>query len=359
MEKAHLDFETRGAVDLLKVGAYRYVEDKDTDIWLFSWRLGSGPINRWLPGSPPPTALLEHIAAGGVVTAHNAVFERLVWNSVLRRTAGCESYPRLTIAQMDCTMSRSLAIHLPADLDTLAKALDLSEQKDTEGHTLMRKMAKPRKRNDDGTFVWWDDQSNIDRLAVYCDQDVLTECAVDARLPPLSADERRLWELDQKINDRGIALDLPTIHACVEVLEIAQTRAHARMNELTGGAVRKCSEALRIVEWLNSRGISATSIAKSEHGELKAFADLAGDDVAREVIELRAEAAKSSTAKYTRMLQVACEDGRARGLLAYHRAHTGRWGGALLQPQNLPSFDEDTDLNGILGTIDIMEDTVC
>jgi len=329
VEKAHLDFETRGAVDLLKVGAYRYVEDKDTDIWLFSWRLGSGPINRWLPGSPPPTALLEHIAAGGVVTAHNAVFERLVWNSVLRRTAGCESYPRLTIAQMDCTMSRSLAIHLPADLDTLAKALDLSEQKDTEGHTLMRKMAKPRKRNDDGTFVWWDDQSNIDRLAVYCDQDVL------------------------------IALDLPTIHACVEVLEIAQTRAHARMNELTGGAVRKCSEALRIVEWLNSRGISATSIAKSEHGELKAFADLAGDDVAREVIELRAEAAKSSTAKYTRMLQVACEDGRARGLLAYHRAHTGRWGGALLQPQNLPSFDEDTDLNGILGTIDIMEDTVC
>jgi len=353
--KIHLDFESASAVDLLKTGVYRYAEDPSTFIWLFSWRIGNGVVNQWRPGWPAPAALLDHIAAGGIVTAHNAVFERLVWNSVLRRTAGCESYPRLSIEQMDDTMARALAIHLPPKLEDLARALDLPEQKDAEGSTLMKKMAKPRKRNDDGTFTWWGDPANIDRLGLYCDQDVLTECAVDMRLPPLSTDERRLWELDQQINDRGIALDLNTIQACVEVLEIAQTRAHARMSELTGGQVRKCSEATRIVQWLTDRGIPTESIAKAEHDGLKTLADLVGDPVAREVIELRAEAAKSSTAKYTRMLQVACEDGRARGLLAYHRAHTGRWGGALLQPQNLPSFDEDTDLDGVLGTIDILQ----
>ena len=40
-------------------------------------------------------------------------------------------------------MSRALAIHLPGDLDTLAKVLGLSEQKDKEGSTLMKKMMSP------------------------------------------------------------------------------------------------------------------------------------------------------------------------------------------------------------------------
>ena len=355
--RAHLDIETCSPLDLTKVGVYRYVEDPDTSIWLFSYRLDDSPSNgcfRWRPGWEPPFALLDHIAFGEPVVAHNANFERQIWNAVVRRLAGSESWPRLSIEQMDCTMSRGLAVHLPADLETLAQVLGLSEQKDKEGRRLMLQMSKPRKRNDDGTFTWWDEPEKIERLAAYCDQDVATECAIDAKLPPLSPDERAIWELDQRINDRGIALDVESIHRCVAVLEVAQERANARMSELTSGYVRKVTEATRIVEWLKQRGVPAESIAKSEHGGLLSWAEMFSDEIAVEVIKLRAEAGRSSTAKFQAMLNVVCADGRARGLLQYHRASTGRWGGALLQPHNLPRVDEDTELPAVLGALEIM-----
>ncbi len=265
--RAHLDIETRSSLDLTKTGVYRYVEDPDTSIWLFSYRFDRGPIQRWLApglqsgGQGSPAALLEHIAAGGWVVAHNANFERQVWNAVVRRLAGCESWPRLHIQQMNCTMARALAVHLPADLDTLAQVLGVAEQKDKDGRRLMLQMSKPRKRD---PLTWWDEPEKIERLGAYCDQDVATECAIDAKLPPLSDDERALWELDQRINDRGMALDIESIHRCVAVLEVAQERANARMSELTGGYVRKVTEATRSVEWLEARGIPAASIAKAE-----------------------------------------------------------------------------------------------
>lgn len=349
--KAHLDLETRSPLDLTKVGVYRYVEDPDTSIWLFSYRFDAGPIQRWRPGERAPDALLEHIASGGRVVAHNANFERQIWNAVVRRLAGCEGWPRLNIAQCDCTMSRALAVHLPANLEELAGVLGLPEQKDKEGRRLMLQMAKPRKRN--GTFVWWDEPEKIERLADYCDQDVLTECAVDAKLPPLSADERDLWELDQRINDRGFALDVESIHRCLAVLEVAQERANARMAELTGGYVKKITEATRMVEWLKGRGVPATSIAKAEQSELLSWTDTIGDETATEVIRLRAEAGRSSTAKFKTMLLIVCADGRARGQLSYHRASTGRWGGELVQPHNLPRVSEAEEL-AVAGAMEIM-----
>jgi len=66
---------------------------------------------------------------------------------------------------------------------------------------------------------------------------------------------------------------------------------------------------------------------------------------ARELINLRLSFAKSSLAKYDKLVNIVDPDtDRAYGLLRYHGASTGRWSGNLFQPQNLPrpSFD-DTD----------------
>ncbi len=356
----HLDFETRSPTDLKRTGVYRYVEDPHTAIWLFAYRFRHGPILQWRPGQSAPDRLLEHIAAGGWVKAHNAAFERIVWNVVLRRTPGCERWPRLTIQQMDCSMARALAIHLPGDLDTLGAVLNIMHQKDKEGHALMMKLAKPRKPTKTcplplgADYLWWDAPENIDRLGLYCEGDVAAETDIDDRLPPLSVAEREIWELDQVINDRGIALDASSIERCVAVLEVAQQRANARMSELTSGEVTKCTEAARIVSWLQRRGLPADSIAKDEHKALLQWCDVLGDDLAADVIRLRATNGKSSTAKFDRMLEVKCADNRARGLLRYHRAPTGRWGGEFIQPHNLPRVDEDEELPDVLGALEIM-----
>lgn len=59
-------------------------------------------------------------------------------------------------------------------------------------------------------------------------------------------------------------------------------------------------------------------------------------DNVRLVLQARQDTARSSTAKLKSMLEAACSDDRARGMLLYHGASTGRWTGKLCQPQNFP-----------------------
>lgn len=349
----HGDFETKSAKDLPAVGQYRYAEDPSTGIWMLCWAFDPREVHEWRPGDPAPDRLLDHVARGGRFVAHHANFERQIWNTTLLRFY--PGWPRLTIQQMDCTMARALALHLPANLDDLAKVLGLVEQKDTEGSTLMKKMARPRKIHADGSITWWDEPANVDRLGGYCRQDVRTEFAADRRLVPLSAEERELWELDQEINDRGCKVDLDMINRIVVVLQEAQERANLRMHTITSGAVEKVTQPTRLVDWLVGRGIPCDSMAKGNHDELIEIAKLRGDDHAKAAIELRREAGKTSTAKFARMLEYVCKDGRLHGLFGYHRASTGRWGGAGPQPQNLPRVDGDRDLPDVLTTLAVLE----
>lgn len=350
-----LDFETASVADLKEVGVYRYAEHPSTKIWLFSYRIDDGPVERWTPGSSPPMALLEHVHSGNRVVAHNASFERIIWNRVLRRMRGSENWPALRIEQLDCTMSRSLAIHLPADLDDLAMVLSLTERKDREGKALMKKMSKPRKIEPDGSIVWWDSPENIERLGAYCDQDVVVESAINKMLPPLSTDERALWELDQRINDRGARVDLGLVRKIVKVLEVAKARDNARMADLTADAVAKTTQNKVLLKWFQGRGFVTDSIAKGSHADLRAWAEVLGDDEAAAVLELRASGAKTSVAKYDRMTEYADEKERMRGLFSYHRASTGRWGGSGPQVQNLPRCDEDTELPDVMALIQMLE----
>ena len=353
MTTAHHDFETRSAADLKKVGLYRYFEHSTTSVLCMSWRVGSeGPVNRWRPGDEDPYALLEHIANGGTLTAHNAAFERRAWRWL--RENGHADWPSLSAEQQDCTMARAAALALPQSLDQLGKALKTTIQKDDVGHRLMMQMCKPRKVEADGSIVWWDAPEKLERLAEYCDNDVETETAIDAMLPFLSDTERRAWLLDQKINERGVRLDVHTISRAIEVVSEAQQRADDRMWWLTDGDVKKCTETAKLVAWLNSRGVPCTSIAKGEVDEIVQSTMVLGDALAQEAIELRSAAAKSSTAKFKKMLETVQADGRARGLLNYHGASTGRWAGRLWQPQNLPRVDADRDLPDVLRAVELL-----
>lgn len=355
MAAVHLDFETRSAVDLKKAGVYRYAEDTSTAVWVARFRFDDGPVEEWRPlVAEPPATLVGHVAGGGRVVAHNAAFERTIWNRCLPQYC-VHPLPKLQPEQMNCTMARAQALGLPASLEALGAVLKLPIQKDLEGRRLMMKMSRPRKINDDGSRVWWDEPANIDRLSAYCATDVLTECGADAALPQLSEAEQRLWVLDQKINDRGVAIDVRLVQRALDVVAEAKKRADRQMWRLTGGAVAKCTEVAKIVDWLNARGIACESVAKGEVEDLIVHAQLVDDEKAEEVIRLRRAAGKASTAKYQAMLNSVCADGRVRGTLAYHAAHTGRWGGRLIQPQNFPRVDPDRDLPDVQEALEVLD----
>jgi DNA polymerase len=337
---AHIDIETGSATDLRKAGVHRYAECSTTRAWGFCYALGDEPPRQWRPGQPAPAPLLTHIERGGIVHAHNAIFERTIWNVVL---CGLEPrWPRLHIEQQRCTLARAAAVGLPQDLDTLSEVLNQKQKKDKEGALIMRKMSKPRRITHEG-IEWWDTPALLDRNMAYCEQDVRTERETDRLLPPLSPAELEIWFLDQHINDRGIYIDIDAVTRAVDIVEHAKRQADREMKAITGGQVKRCTEVAQILKFIRSRGLVCEQLRKGDHDEIMVLGDIAGDPVIRKVVELRREASKTSTAKYTAMLNCVCADGRIRGQFAYHGAGPGRWAGRLVQPQNLVRVDEETE----------------
>jgi len=350
METLWLDFETRSTVDLKTAGVHRYAEHPDTGVWCYAFRRGDEETRFCLGDETPPADLVRHVETGGLVVAHNAVFERTIWNKVLRRDF--DWLPELRIEQTDCTLARACALGIPADLDGAAGAVDLPFRKDEEGSRVMMRMMRPRRVEADGTLVWWDEPDRVQRLVDYCKQDVLVESELDKRLPNLTDRERRIWLLDQEINERGVKLDVPLIERMLEIAAYARRQLDKRMAEVTSGQVKTCNQLQPLKAWLAERGLPQIDSLDKEHLADYLSRDSLSAEV-REVLKLRQQGSKNSTAKFETMMSCVCGDGRARGQLFYHGAQPGRWSGRLIQPQNLYRIDPEKDDAGIHLAIEI------
>lgn len=333
MTVLHIDFETRSALDLREVGLWNYARHETTAPWCMAWAIGDAEPVIWTPGDDLPNAIVDHIMVGEPVVAHNAPFEMAIWNQVM---VPRHEWPALLPQFTYCTMAQAYAMGLPGSLEDAAMAMGLHVLKDKEGRALMLRMAKPRKVNPDGSIVWWDEPDKLARLYAYCQQDVRVERELHKRLMPLSEQERKIWLLDYQINQRGVAVDRPSVEAAIRMAETLKADYDRQMTEATGGAVQTCNALIPLKEWLAARGLpeAADGLAKADLAEYLAREDLAPE--VRRVLTMRQEAAKASTAKLTPMVNVAGADSRLRNLFQYHGAATGRWAGRKVQPHNLP-----------------------
>lgn len=317
-------------MDLRTTGVYPYAQHKDTDIWCMAWAFDDEEPVIWVPGEHLPPRIIEHIQAGGELRAWNAQFERVIWNEIMRKRYF--NIP-VHISQWVCTAAEAAAMALPRSLDQAAIVLNIGQKKDKGGYELMMRMTRPRRTEDDGTPVWWDVDERKQRLFAYCIQDVRVERAIKPALRRLTPHEREVYLLDQRMNDKGVRIDRELIVAAQNIACEGTDRADAVIAELTGGQVAKVTSVAGLTQWVRAQGVETASVAKAAVREL-----LDGDlsPEVRRVLEVRAEAGRSSLAKLGSMLEVACTDDRARGLLMYHGASTGRWTGKLIQPQNFP-----------------------
>lgn len=335
----HIDFETRSPVDLRKTGVYVYAECPDTDIWCAAYALGDEKPRLWLPGLDCPDDVREHIESGKTVTAHNASFERIIWRDIFKPRY---EWPEPRLEQWRCTMAMSYALSMPGSLDMAAAALGLDHRKDDAGYRVMMQMAKPRKRHEDGTYTWWDDDERKQKLFAYCLQDVVVERAIEKRLLQLRPFEQRVWQLDQKINDLGVYVDVELCEAANDIVDQMKARLDAEMKVVTQREVSATTNANQLREWLNRRGLGCDSVAKDIVEGFLSYEGLAPD--VRRALELRQAGSQTSVAKIDALLRRRQADGRARGMLQYHAAGTGRWGGRGFQPQNLKRPDEETNI---------------
>lgn len=331
-----IDVESRSAADLRKTGAARYFEDPSADVLCAAWCVDDGPVSTWVRGQPCPPEVAAHVAAGLPIAAWNATFEFWSWKYVLGPKHG---WPVPTINQMVDTMAQAAAMSIPQSLDGAAQALAMEQQKDKDGMRLIRKFSIPRKAKKGeapGLIYWTNPEDAPDDFAAfvaYCKTDVEVERAIRQKLVPLSDYEQRVWALTLRMNDRGVHLDMPLVDALQRVAEQAKARLDKEMLQATAGNVTACSQVAALTRWLQAQGVDADKLNKN------AIEDLLSSELpehARRAVELRKEAAKTSTAKLDAMQASACRDDRARGLHLYHGAGTGRWSGRLIQTQNMP-----------------------
>ena len=357
-----------------------------------------------LPATPFPDELAERVELGELMEAHNAFFERNIWMAIMVQKYG---FPAVDDDQWRCSAAVAASFAMRRKLEHVAADLRVSQQKDMDGHKAMLALSKPRTATarerviiaeanglgrwkygktgrakpkyivskdthkllsgricdlpDKGIQIpetispWNQSSRDILRLIEYCKQDVRTERAVAKALRPLTGSELDLWKLDQKINMRGVFIDVPFAQGALRAGAEAEKMAEAELQALTDGEVEKTTKRQQFKEWLRSQGVKIpTKLAKhidDETGEMsmvekettesKSLKPLLKDadlpEHVAQAIETWLAINKTSTKKYKAMMnRVSLDDHRVREILRYYAATTGRWGGMGIQPQNFP-----------------------
>ena len=330
---AHLDWESRSNLDLTKCGLYTYSKGAHTDLWMGAWAIDDGEAKLWLPGEPCPPELKAHIESGGQVWAHSAEFEIEMCNQIAAKRYG---WPTIKYEQTVCTKAMAFALGLPGTLEKSAAALGVSQQKDMEGKRLMLMMCAPRGFDGlNARYTWWDEPEKIKRLGEYCLQDLEVEREIGKRMLQLSTYEKKVWQLDQKINSRGIKIDMPAVESALKLVDQEKQKLIKEIQDVSGNEIASPHCTQQIKDFLFDHLVPAESIAKAEAGILLARTDL--PDVCRRVLDIRRDAAKTSTAKLAAMLDGSSpDDRRFRGGFQYSGANTRRWAGRRIQLQNFP-----------------------
>ena len=325
----YIDFETRSKADLKKVGAYKYASNPTTSVLCLAYEYNDEGVKLWTPDDPLPEFLMTLIKKGVSVEAHNAQFEYAIWNLCARRLY---DFPELKWDQLHCSLAKASALSLPRDLIGLTMALDVPTKKDNAGHRIMLQLTKPRKPTKNNPEIWINDPEKFQKLYDYCMTDVLAEKQCSETMPDLSADERKVFLLDQKINERGIYCDVELCKTALLFVETFEKELIAELETLTHGVVKTAKQVQKMVTFLQTCGVQISNMQAGTVEKILAEQDLA--PVPLRVLEIRQLLGKSSVSKFKKMIDMADLDNRIRGTLLYHGASTGRWSGKGIQPQN-------------------------
>lgn len=346
MTTLFFDAETYSEADLKSAGTHRYAEHHSTEVMLAQWAVDDGdPAVEDLTGRKMPSAVLvAHLEDPAVeIVAHNSAFDR----TLLRHCWGLD----IPVERWRDTMVKALAHGLPGALGKVGPILGLEEdqQKDKRGSQLIQLFCKPRPKGnkikratrDTHPAEWAEFRDG------YSPQDIVSMRAIDAALPQwnyrVGGSELALWHLDQKINDRGFAVDLDLAVAAIAATDVEKARLKAATQEATDGLVSAPSKrddmlAFILAEYgVDLPDMKADTLRRRlEDPELP--------DGVKLLIGIRLEATKTSTAKYQALVKATSADGRLRNTLQFAGAlRTSRWAGRIFQPQNMPRPTEGFD----------------
>jgi DNA polymerase len=337
----YIDLETRSRCDLPGRGVYNYVQDPSTEVLCMSYAFNDEDVQTWRPSEPFPTRVALH---RGQIRAHNAAFERLMFWYVICPDFGV---PEPALEQFYCTATQARANCAPGSLEDVGRFAGAGMRKDHRGAQLIRLLSIPQ---GDGTFR--DDPKLMAEMVAYCEQDVRAMRVISKTLRGLSDEELSDYHINERINDRGVRLDVPLAKAAVRYAAQELDDIQQVVQDVTGGALTSVRSP-RMREWVQERvgpearklmqvwkdGVEKTSIDKTVRANLLAMEN--PDEVPAEVAEVvqcADDLWASSVAKFERAASLSDDqDGRVRGAFVFAGGSaTGRASSYGLQVHNFP-----------------------
>lgn len=377
MNRMFIDLETRSDADITKTGVYRYADSPCFDILLFAVSIDDAPVQVYdlAQNDIIPDNILHALADHNVMKhSFNASFERVCISVWLKR-----NYPELfhgygnpqdsVSDYLDpeswrCSMVASAYLGLPLTLAGVGAVLKLEQQKMTEGKALIRYFCVPYDTIH-GVPKFRSPADAPDKWQIfkaYNKRDVETEMEIEAKISKFPVPQS-VWEeyiLDQKINDRGIQVDMPFVQNAIQIGDTVKKALTEKLSDITG--LENPNSVQQMKNWLSESGLEMQSLGKKEVQEQL----LTAPTHIREVLQLRQQTSKSSVKKYTAMQNAVCHDYRARGMFQFYGANrTGREAGRIIQLQNLPQnhlpdLEEARDLvlSGDIDALDMLYEDI-
>jgi DNA polymerase len=304
-----IDFETRSHCDLKKHGVYNYAQDGTTDVLCMSYAFDDEDVRTWTPDQPFPEDVRHHT---GMIYAHNAAFERLIFWYVLQINFKLE--------QFFCTATQARANCAPGSLEDVGRFAGASMKKDHRGAQLIRALCVPPFKNDPALMT---------ELVQYCEQDVRAMRAISLGMRPLSPEELGDYHVNERINDRGVLVDVHLATAAVGYAAQELEDIQSIVRSVTDGAITSVRSP-KMREWVKERvGQDALKLMEVEDGKYSIDKTvranlLAMDDPEQvppdvaEVIQCADDLWASSVAKFSRLKDLAdVEDSRVRGAFVF------------------------------------------
>jgi DNA polymerase len=319
----YLDFETKSRCDLRAKGVYNYAQDASTEVLCMSYAFDGEDVKTWTPNLTFPTDVLTYT---GQIYAHNAAFERLIFWYVLG--------VNFKLEQFYCTATQARANCAPGSLEDVGRFASASMKKDHRGMQLIRLLSVPQAN---GEFR--QDDKLMAEMVAYCEMDVKAMRAVSQALRQLSDEELADYHVNERINDRGVLVDVPLCEAAVQFAAAEKDEIQKIVFEVSDGAIVSVRSP-KMKQWVLERvGPQAQALMMTEEGKysidktvranLLALAEENHEEIptaVADVIQCADDLWASSVAKFSRLAQLSDEeDSRVRGAFVFAGgAATGR-----------------------------------
>jgi DNA polymerase bacteriophage-type len=239
------DFEVASAQDLKAAGTFAYAADPSTRAIVLAYAIGDGPVRVWhadgkiLDWNDAPDDLRAVVDRGGKGGAWNASFDSAIWNYA---TLG---FPFLEPERIIDVMIQAGVSNLPTDLESASRYLG-GEGKQKDGKKLIKLFCVEGASPADHPEEW-------QRFLSYACVDVEAMRDVYRGTRPLPLEEWQQYWAFERVNRRGVAVDMPFITRAAALAAEDAIAIGRRLKELTDGTVTTVGQAKRIAAWLHDQ----------------------------------------------------------------------------------------------------------